>query len=1338
MTAPIIGTAAVGVISDLTGFKRDLDTKMARINPKVKVGLDVPPVAIRQFQRDLDTKLRRLDVKLRVTPEIGPGSLTELKRNIEAWSRGSGLAGGIEVAVHPTLARGARARLQAELDGLTPPLTVRVNPILGRLDRRGLGGIGGSTTVKADVDKRSFGEALIYVNRLGSALAALAIPAAIAGAIPTILGLAAAAAQAAQSAALLPAVLGAGAFAFGAIKIGAMGFGEALKNIGDPEKFAESIASLSPAARDAALAFQGLRGPFLEMKTIVQDGLFADLAPQITALGNTYLPILTERFERITIAANSAGLDIARMLQTAEGIANVKSLGSAAAASFENLSGAVAPLAQAFLDVAQVGGTFLPGLTDGAQGAAQAFADMIRSAKESGGIATFIQEGLDALKQLGSIAGNVGSALGGVFSAGSISGGGFLTTLETITQSLADVINSTAGQNALGSFFEATSIVANTLGDTLKVIAPSLATILKAAEEGIAIIAPSIAPLAKAAGDILAAMSPLIPVIAEVGKIVAEVLTEALVELMPTIRVVVDAFAKALAPVLPVIADALKELVRALSPVVAVIGGVLADALTMIMPVLGEVAEIIADALVMALNELKPYLPQIADAFRQLMEQLIPLLPMLVQMSTEFLTAMLPALVELIPSFLDLVLAITPLLPPLTELAVTLMPLLSTVLQTTVVPALESLAFIVSNVVVPLLENILIPVLNTGIGVLTVLADTLNFLMETFNTVFGAIRQVIYDVLEATVMPLFQRVVDFIGGIFTTTVNTFKTTMDAVWSGVSTAVQTSWGFIQGVFSKMEEGVNKVRDTFRTAVGAIGSVWSSIQGTLAGPVNWVIHNVINGLIRAINKVLGIVKIPGIPELPGIRNSPQDVSGMLGFAKGGPVPGQGNKDTVPALLTPGEYVIPKPVVKRWGVPNLVRAHKAALIGNFPGLEGMFENRKDYMMPVQAFASGGLVGGQQVARAMHGTPYIWGGSSRAGTDCSGYMGMIYRGIMGEGNPFRRIWATASFPSNGFTPGLHSQFSIGNVRGSHQRGTLAGVNVESGGNTGGGATYGGRAQGVPYGSNYSLPQVGGAFIGGGAGGGGGGIPFLSPKDVLKPIFEPFKKLGGAIFGDGFSKNPFTEAIAKVPEFLVDKVIDGLANMLIGKLDAVFEVASKTGEIVKDTLEGLGGGAKKAYKATVGNLLDLWPFATGGVVNGPTRALVGENGPEAIMPLSMLAGLIKNILKTFLGAVLRGRIGGGTSTPQQGYLPAASLPGFQQIQRSDSPLRTAGSSLLDWEARIAAERQRLETRVTEFKIQLSNHGVLGSQREVERWLVESLQHLQRQGRLPQTGALAR
>ena len=43
-------------------------------------------------------------------------------------------------------------------------------------------------------------------------------------------------------------------------------------------------------------------------------------------------------------------------------------------------------------------------------------------------------------------------------------------------------------------------------------------------------------------------------------------------------------------------------------------------------------------------------------------------------------------------------------------------------------------------------------------------------------------------------------------------------------------------------------------------------------------------------------------------------------VLGFARGGVVPGQGNSDTVPAMLTPGEFVIKKASVKKLGADRL----------------------------------------------------------------------------------------------------------------------------------------------------------------------------------------------------------------------------------------------------------------------------------------------------------------------------------------------------------------------------------------------------------------------------------
>jgi hypothetical protein len=53
-------------------------------------------------------------------------------------------------------------------------------------------------------------------------------------------------------------------------------------------------------------------------------------------------------------------------------------------------------------------------------------------------------------------------------------------------------------------------------------------------------------------------------------------------------------------------------------------------------------------------------------------------------------------------------------------------------------------------------------------------------------------------------------------------------------------------------------------------------------------------------------------------------------------------------------------------------------------------------------------------------------------------------------------------------------------------------------------------------------------------------------------------------------------------------------------------------------------------------------PRATGGITNGPSMALVGEAGPEAIIPLSKLSGMLNT---TFNAGAMNGGggVGGGS-----------------------------------------------------------------------------------------------
>ena len=90
--------------------------------------------------------------------------------------------------------------------------------------------------------------------------------------------------------------------------------------------------------------------------------------------------------------------------------------------------------------------------------------------------------------------------------------------------------------------------------------------------------------------------------------------------------------------------------------------------------------------------------------------------------------------------------------------------------------------------------------------------------------------------------------------------------------------------------------------------------------------------------------------------------------------------------------------------------------------------------------------------------------------------------------------------------------------------------------------------------------------------------------------------------------------------------ILDGLKTLIKGITDFFTNPVEK----IKQAVSGIFGGgdigekAKSGRKSTANNLLG-WTglkFATGGVVTGPTIAMIGEAGPEAVIPLDKAAGL--------------------------------------------------------------------------------------------------------------------
>jgi TP901 family phage tail tape measure protein len=75
-----------------------------------------------------------------------------------------------------------------------------------------------------------------------------------------------------------------------------------------------------------------------------------------------------------------------------------------------------------------------------------------------------------------------------------------------------------------------------------------------------------------------------------------------------------------------------------------------------------------------------------------------------------------------------------------------------------------------------------------------------------------------------------------------------------------------------------------------------------------------------------------KVPGL--LKGFGPGIQGVANILHKASGGSIGGSGESDSVPAMLTPGEYVINKKAVKRVGKSFLDGINKAGRVGHFAG--------------------------------------------------------------------------------------------------------------------------------------------------------------------------------------------------------------------------------------------------------------------------------------------------------------------------------------------------------------------------------------------------------------------
>lgn len=784
---------------------------------------------------------------------------------------------------------------------------------------------GKSIRVKLDVDTASVAKLVRTVGDVTSNLSRSAtkttvftgVGLAAAGAVPAVLQLGGALASVSGSLALMPAAgLAAGA-AFATAKVGLMGFGEAMKNLGDPEKYAEAVAKLAPAARETANAVRGLAPAFKDMQLGIQQEMFRELGSIVTKVGTTYLPVLRGGMEGIAFSLGNMAAEMGQFLLQAQTIGDVRRIFELTGQSMNWLTGAVQPLLSAFRDIGVVGAQFLPGLAAGFTEATQRFAAFIAQTRQSGALYDFISSGLDAIGKLAGTLGNVGSIVYTVFNAASNAGADVLGTLQQVTGSMAAFLRSTQGATMLQQIFTGVRSALEGLGPVLSAlgsaiatyIAPALAQLGPQIGAAFASLAPAMAPL----GRIIAALAPLV---GQLAQSFAGVLTSALTALAP----IVERFSLALQQnpgLLTAVATAIGGVALAAGPLGSLIGALapivtgVAAAFRLLSPVLAPLVSSVASLLpsigglggafrllfgpiglvvgafatLFATNEqfrgaIMGLLGAVGGLVGQLVGALAPILGVIGNLFNQVISAVAPLVTQLVSALIPVVQLVGQVL---TQLIAAVMPVV-TAIASALVPIIGVAAAIFGQLIAAIM-----PVIDTLMGILI---PVIQSLMPIVQTVFGAIASIITAAMGivqgiiTTVMgvikgdwgmvwdgikQILSGVWDTIKAIVTGALNIVKSVISGAWNAVTAIFSGAWNAIRGV---VQSGVSSVLGFISSIPGAIGGFFANAGSWLLNAGRNIVMGLYNGIRGMWDWMVGTVK----NMVGGLVST---VTGMLGI-------------------------------------------------------------------------------------------------------------------------------------------------------------------------------------------------------------------------------------------------------------------------------------------------------------------------------------------------------------------------------------------------------------------------------------------------------------------------
>ncbi|MFJ5037934.1 phage tail protein [Streptomyces parvulus] len=604
----------IPVAPDLTDFAARVQAALAGVVLTVQVQPDVADfaAAVRAqtlpdltvpVQPDLD----RLDRAIRghKPPTIVVPVVPDLDRFDSLLLTRLRSITSINIPVAPDLT-GFLDRIRTYLAGAE--VSIRVVPDLDDFDARIRAHRPPSVTVDVDANVDRLGRALAGVSGIAGALGSLlrfaAVGIAFAAAAQGVAAFTAAVAPAAGVIAGLPAVIALTQAALGTLRLALSGVQEAFSAAltGSAEEFEKSLEGLSPAAQAAAREVRALKPAVDALRSSVQDAFFEPLKGQIEAaaqaLGGPLKKGMTDvsgEFGRLASAALGFAQSATAVTLVERVFGQLKTqLGGIQTDTVDRLLAAVSTFVTSTLPA-------FNGLGDGIDGVANRFAAFLERASASGQALAWVQDGIAVLQQLGSIAGNVGGILSGVFGAADSAGGGLLNNLQTITAEFERFVQSAQGQESLGNIFGAVAEIAAQLGPIISALVTQIGG-----------IAPQLTPIFTTLGPVIAGL------VTQLG--------QAIQGALPNVQRTIENIAAAvtqLGPSLPGVAEALSAIALSASDLLAAAAPLAAILLDLLAPIVDIGAPLLVAAaatfgLVKAFAAVRAVIPLITGAWAAL------------------------------------------------------------------------------------------------------------------------------------------------------------------------------------------------------------------------------------------------------------------------------------------------------------------------------------------------------------------------------------------------------------------------------------------------------------------------------------------------------------------------------------------------------------------------------------------------------------------------------------------------------------------------------------------------------------------------------------------------